>query len=183
MKKFNYHSHRNQDICGKLVAREVLACQSMVVEELIGHEILYMPDTNPTYEARLHNGWFEGNEAELEAKREELKELKDLREEEAEQLRDTRIITAHYEMFIEPLEDDLINLDEAEPNYPEVFEWWLVSDWFAQKLDQEGECVLEEFGCSWWGRQCTGQAIKMDHVIGQIAEEMEILEGQKNEWK
>ena len=33
-----------------------------------------------------------------------------------------------------------------------------------------------------WGRGSTGQAILLDWVVAQIAIEMEILEGQANDW-
>ncbi len=57
---------------------------------------------------------------------------------------------------------------EAHPQ--EIYEWWLVSDWLADKLREFEQPVLAmEYG-TWWGRTCTGQAIKMDDVIRQIVE-------------
>lgn len=54
--------------------------------------------------------------------------------------------------------------DNAEP--AEVYEWWIVSGWLANRLEAEGEIV---FDGDIWGRQTTGQAIKMDYVIQKIA--------------
>lgn len=68
--------------------------------------------------------------------------------------------------------------------YKEAYEHWLVDRWFGEQLDAHGEMVIFDFlglECI-WGRTCTGQAILLDHVIGEIAEEMEILENQKHEW-
>jgi len=67
----------------------------------------------------------------------------------------------------------------------EVFEYWLVSEWFARKLVEQDELVLFDFLGMYnlWGRQTTGQAILLDHSIGKIAESINILEGQENEWK
>ena len=66
--------------------------------------------------------------------------------------------------------------------YPEIYEYWLVSTWLAGKLIEKGECVNEDWhGLVVWGRQCTGQAILLDGVISEICNELEILEGQKFE--
>ena len=51
----------------------------------------------------------------------------------------------------------------------DVLEWWLVTDHFARLLKAENEVILEYFGSTWWGRQCSGQAIYMDSVISDIA--------------
>jgi hypothetical protein len=51
----------------------------------------------------------------------------------------------------------------------EVYQWFRVSGWLAQKLKQIGECVLDnEFG-EWWGRQCCGQSIEMDGTLQKVA--------------
>jgi len=52
----------------------------------------------------------------------------------------------------------------------DISEWWLVSDWLADKLREFEQPLLDmEYG-TWWGRTCTGQAIKMDYVIRKIVE-------------
>lgn len=55
----------------------------------------------------------------------------------------------------------------------EVLEWWLVSDWLAVKLAEQGEVVINDYGCCWWGRTTSGQAVYMDWVIAQICGEQE----------
>jgi len=73
---------------------------------------------------------------------------------------------------------------EYDQEMAEVYEWWIVTDWFANKLKAKGEIILEDFfNLTIWGRQGTGQAILLDWVVGSIAEDMEILEGQVNEWR
>ncbi len=57
-----------------------------------------------------------------------------------------------------------------EPSPQEIFEWWLVSDWLADKLSQFEEPVLRTAYGTWWGRTTTGQAIKLDYVMRKIAE-------------
>jgi hypothetical protein len=64
----------------------------------------------------------------------------------------------------------------------EAYEHWIVTPWFADKLKEKGEIVGELFNWHIWGRCTTGQAILLDGVIQQIASDMEILPGQKNDW-
>lgn len=70
---------------------------------------------------------------------------------------------------------------EVEESYNEPYEWWFVTDWFAEKLQEHGEMVIRGWH-NIWGRTCTGQSIILDWVVGKIAEEMEILEGMKHDW-
>ena len=53
----------------------------------------------------------------------------------------------------------------------EILEWWLVSSWLARQLEDIGETVITEFGCSWWGRTTSGQALYLDEPIERIASE------------
>lgn len=71
---------------------------------------------------------------------------------------------------------------DADEESNEVYEWWEVTSWFAEKLAAHGETVIQGWH-SYWGRCCTGQAISMDWIIGKIAEEMGILEGQEHCWE
>ena len=68
----------------------------------------------------------------------------------------------------ESIWDSLQNLDENS----EVLEWWLVIPYMAELLKENGEVILEAYGCYWWGRQTSGQALYMDWVIQKIAEQM-----------
>jgi hypothetical protein len=69
--------------------------------------------------------------------------------------------------------------EEPEQEMQEPYEYWFVSSWLADKLAERGEVVIREFSMPIWGRGATGQAILLDGVIGEIAEELEILDGQK----
>lgn len=62
---------------------------------------------------------------------------------------------------------------EADENgeYPEIFEFWAVSDWLYEKLEERGEVVFEMLDFNVWGRQCTGQAICLDGIIQKLAGE------------
>jgi hypothetical protein len=167
----NYHTEKNQEICGKLVAREVIYCASTLVHE-ISQKAEEFPDYYddilnayrgmPDYEeAAIQEGWQETNDGEFHHK----ENGKTIRDWDASDWQ------------------ELCEAEGIEPHETEIYEHWIVTDWFGAKLEAHGERVLSDFfGLTIWCRGCSGQAIKMDHVIGQIAENMEILEGQRNVW-
>jgi hypothetical protein len=58
---------------------------------------------------------------------------------------------------------------DIEPYEWEVYEHWIVSDWLAGKLEEQGEKVDRDFaGLTVWARTTTGQAILLDSVIERI---------------
>jgi hypothetical protein len=57
-----------------------------------------------------------------------------------------------------------------QPQPHEIFEWWAVTGWLAEQLQQIGQPVLDNDFGHWWGRTCTGQAIILDGVMQKIAE-------------
>lgn len=77
-------------------------------------------------------------------------------------------------MYEVTAEDACRRLDEmAEPYQREVFEHWLVSEGFADKLAEKGEKVDKDFaGMTVWARTTTGQAIYADGVVKAICAEL-----------
>ena len=69
----------------------------------------------------------------------------------------------------ESLWDRIANTEK----YDEVFEWWLVTPYIAELLKGNGEVILDDYDCYWWGRTTAGQALWMDYVIQKIAEQTE----------
>lgn len=67
--------------------------------------------------------------------------------------------------------DDYDLARECEDNWtePEIFEYWAVSSWLADKLKERGEMVASAYP-DIWGRATTGQAIHLDGVIRSIAQ-------------
>lgn len=53
----------------------------------------------------------------------------------------------------------------------EIYEWWLVTDWLADKLEEAGEPVLRAANCAWWGRCVSGQSIILDGTLQNIAKQ------------
>jgi len=139
-----------------------------MVEALINAEKFDIYDYLQWY-GTLENG-DEYTEQERDEKLEELNEL----------LENTGQMDANDVAEIEAKITELENMDLDQ--LPEVFEWWGVSDWFAEKLKEQGQVVVEEYATALWGRQTTGQAILLDSVVSRICSDMEILEGQKNDW-
>jgi hypothetical protein len=59
--------------------------------------------------------------------------------------------------------------DIAEPE--EVFEWWEVGEWLAEKLEAAGEVVIRNGYGDWWGRRTTGQSVSLDYIIQRLGAE------------
>jgi len=57
----------------------------------------------------------------------------------------------------------------GESEQAEVYEWWLVSSWLCGQLKQSGEVVIDNDYGYWWGRTCTGQGFIMDGTLQDIA--------------
>lgn len=66
--------------------------------------------------------------------------------------------------------------------YGQPMQYFIVSDWFGDKLLEQKEMVMKRYMGDIWGRQTFGQAILLDSVVFKIAHEMGILEGQDHEW-
>ena len=59
-------------------------------------------------------------------------------------------------------------IDEETDEPREVFEWWIISPWLADKLKAQNECIIKAGFVNIWGRTCTGQGVAMDSVIEDI---------------
>ena len=56
-----------------------------------------------------------------------------------------------------------------DEDYPdEALEHWLVSNWLAERLREEGEMFIDFMDLTIWGRTTSGQAIYIDSVIEDI---------------
>ncbi len=75
------------------------------------------------------------------------------------------------EKYFEEL-SELFGQEDNEGNIQEVYEFWLITPWFAEKLKAQGELVADFFDLNIWGRQTTGQAIYIDAVIDDITREL-----------
>lgn len=184
-------SSQNQNILRKFVEREVVQNISMLVQHLLEHpdcfsgsdyhwdDLLDLGRTVDWEEAAIDalddwtsedcRTWIDDYEEEIEqASERELKDiiLRHLKEDEGLQ---------------DFVEEEGVDIDPYER---EALEFWIVSDFLQRKLGEKGEATTDNlFGLTVWGRTTSGQAILLDSVIAEIALDMEILVGQRNEWK
>lgn len=188
--KMSQEQRDNQRICDKLVDREVIACASPLVSELLEHSdvarILGIDEDELLELASTIDYEQAARDCVSDGERDELDELFSLGLEEDAGLEDARRLAdnelhkysaAEFKKFC--LDNDV----DTEDYGREAYEHWIVTPYFARELKEKGEIVGELFNWHIWGRCTSGQAISMDGVIQQIASDMEILSGQRNEWK
>jgi hypothetical protein len=82
-------------------------------------------------------------------------------------IRQTMLVAACFDHDIFEAEH-IINREHLEANNHEIYEWYVVSEWLARRLEAEGEAILRHAFGVWWGRTVTGQHIAMDTVIQRI---------------
>lgn len=160
------NSSVNQDIKGKLVGKEVNACVSSLVEY-----ILQQDDRNAPFTWEDVENYYIDNSEEIEELQEQVDELEELEE-----------LTEEQDKQLDELKDQIEELESEQEEPQEIYEWWSVTNWLANKLKSKGECIVSDGYNSYWGRCTTGQAILLDGVISEIAEDMEILEGMAKDW-
>ncbi|MCC0645435.1 hypothetical protein KGF41_14305 [Clostridioides sp. ZZV14-6150] len=167
----NYNSLKNQDIISDFVNKEVYACVTSMVEYILKQE----GDDKPFDYDDLENVYID-NSDKIEKIEEEIEEI----ESELNTLENEKEIE-EIENKIDDLRNKVIELENEQDEPNKAHEFWIVSEWLCNKLRELGEVVISSENI--WGRGFPGQSISLDYVIWQICEEMEILEGQKNEWK
>ena len=176
----DYNSSKNQDIKRKFVEREVYCCVTSMTEYILSKG--YEDRESPFCMDDVENIYLD-NSQEIDKLKEQKEELENELEELQEQIDPAPAIEEKIEKLenkISSIEDKIEELENEQEDPQEVFEWWMCSNWLIDKLAKHNEPVLKDEGI--WGRTCSGQAILLDGVISRICEELEILEGQKNEW-
>ena len=77
------------------------------------------------------------------------------------------------EKITETLEQRPRNREDDDDEYDDILEVYLVSSWFGKKLAEKGENVwILSLGENLWGRRTSGQAIWLDGVVQEIADEV-----------
>lgn len=94
-----------------------------------------------------------------------------------------KVNQADIDKRIAELESCLPGIENAKAEMQEICEWIHVSNYLHDRLRGKGHPVWNDGNVYVWGRTSTGQAVLFDDVISEICKEMEIFEGQKNEWK
>lgn len=92
---------------------------------------------------------------------------------ENEYLTEEEIIKYHLDEI--ELDDDSNEItsdmldDFRYDNPKEIFEWYLVSDWFLDRLREINEPIIDNDYGEYWGRCCTGQSIYLDYNMQELA--------------
>ena len=89
-------------------------------------------------------------------------------QERAKRITDIHVLWGQSTVIEEMIRANLISEEHLYPFADDVMEWWLIDSWLAERLKAQGEVIIEELGCRWWGRLTSGQAIYMDGVIQEI---------------
>ena len=171
------NSSIDQNVKGKLVSREVIGCVSELVSFLMETpeivEELWEVCSVPDYTDSIDNH-IDGMKT-IEC----YEYLRDNTNEEIKGNSKKQLIR-----YINQSEEEkqyFIDEYQIDPEYIESLQYFQVTDWLGEKLQEKGEAVLMDFhGLTIWGRSCSVQAILLDRVIDEIASDMEILEGQQN---
>ncbi len=161
-----------QHVDDMIVRREVLYCQSMLVDELLKTEALGFQwediENNESYIV-------DGEDYSPQEWENHVNEIRDEIDELEFSLREVQEGTEMYDNLTADLQAMQNTLDMFENDYDiepaEVYEWWLVRDWLARKLRERGQCLIDNDYGTWWGRQTTGQSIHLDKVICDIHDE------------
>lgn len=183
---------KNQRICSQLVDREIHYSVSLLVSHLNSNsegldsedqETLLRLCSRQDYEEPVNDHIDDMSRDDLESAIDDQDET------------DDRVCSIYIAMKMSELRSALKQKLSDENGYEEfasenridayeseVYEHWIVSDFMRRKLGERGECTGDILGLTIWGRTTTGQSISMDCVIRSIANNMEILHGQKYEW-
>jgi len=153
LKAIDPDSSVNQRIKGQLVSRHVKQCFSSTVEELTVYKDGYFWDS-----------------------------VENLYNDVCPHCGDDDFSLISEDDYYACNQCDCDTFAEPEMEPKEILEWWLVDEWFYNRLRDLGEAVWTNGEIYLWGRTTSGQAISLDGVISSIALEMEILGGQKNDW-
>lgn len=156
-KKIDYHSNINQNIIGDFVRREVIGLASDIVSRLQENEESWIDnwDIDNLYHTVCQDCGGDVKERDMDS-----------------------MLDGKWKCDSCDFNTD----EELEQEIQEVSEYWFINDYLAKKLEGKGELIINEFQLKIWGRETTGQAILLDNVIGEIASDLEILDGQANDW-
>jgi len=170
-----------QEVCRRLVQREVVYCVSTLIAGL--HEVAERMDDYETYlnlmfrrdynEPAWEYVFKTADQAELEAVADEFGDSADCEEwleahpDEMDNLRDRvwRLIGDKPERLCE--------FADLDPDEAEAHQHWIVSDWLANELRGHGHSVEEYLGLTIWGRPTAGQSIWLDGVICDIVRSLD----------
>lgn len=158
-----------QEQLQSFVSREVIQCASMLITEMSTQEkymhdlmdVMSQPDYVSPAEYHIYS----------DMNSDELAECLEEYEVEYFQVDSTLVMS---KKLVEHIQKNQLHVEFCERenlsyDNTEALEHWFVTDWLADKLEDQGEMVIKDFhGLTIWGRTCSGQAILLDGVIASI---------------
>ena len=161
----------------EFIQREILVCVSCLIDELrkkegcLEEEIIY----------DLYKGPIDYGAAKYELELERDSVFKHFCPEDNKYYFGVR--SEHFVWRIDPIYNDeeqaiaewfeIYHGGDLEDYRQEIFEHYIVTNWLADKLKEQGETVVRDvFGLTIYCRPCTGQALHCDYVIQTIYDEM-----------
>lgn len=188
VKRIDFNSTENQRIKGDFVGREVY-CNVNQMAEYILQKSFEDSDAPFTYEELdlqrfSYTGHYIAFDYLTYTQKEEVQEelqslvdrLNDFETYEIEEEYFSYLTAGTYKAEqLSKIEEELSEIEDLEGDYIEVYEWWAVSNWLAEKLEEKGEIVAYTGMTCIWGRGTTGQAILLDYVISEICNDLELL--------
>ncbi len=183
MTKQNYNSSKNQRIKERFVGQHIIYNVSYMISELAKNAEI--AEEENLYDLMSQDDWETPVDYYIENKMSNTECVDWLNE-------NTEIDDRGYRIngkkeLIKCLEDEDQYQEFAaefdiDPEQIEAYEHWIVSSYLKDKLAEKGKMTGDVLGLDIWGRTTTGQAILLDLVISEICSDMNILEGQSNEW-
>jgi hypothetical protein len=176
-KKIDHNSSTNQRIKEKFVGIHVRINVNQLIEFILSatmsHNFKDAPFTFEDIENYYAYPEYYGTYARFEGGTEEQRDAEIERLEELFEADGTET---------DQLQSEINDLNDLETEGAEIFEWWAISSYLAEKLKENGYCILSDGNNEYWGRTTSGQAILLDSIISKICSDMEILDGQANSW-
>lgn len=160
MTKYYGQDKETDQAVALLISREVLACQSLLVDALLSLDT--SEDSDGLYGQKV-GGTRQGTTQARMLDNFSYDEIENLypdpSEWSAQECRDWCEEQGIYEDLeeLDELRDCVVENSEAA----EIFEWWLVTTWAASKLREQGQPILTVGSDIWWGRTTTGQSIAL----------------------
>ena len=78
-------------------------------------------------------------------------------------------LKSYYSEDVKSMSDEELDEFRYDIGEREIYEWYLVSDWFLSKLRQINEPYIDNDYGEYWGRTCFGQSIYLDYNIQELA--------------
>lgn len=172
----------SMEILRNMVKENVYVCQTSLVSSLLGNyyfndeDIKNMYIDNSKKIDELEDKVIELNKAIDEVEEIEYSISQADSEEEKKKLEEGLRNYDNVEELKEQIEELEYKIEELENENGDIkneaLEYWVVSNWLAEKLEEHGELTLTNGECTWWGRCTSGQAIYLDGIIKEIYDKL-----------